>query len=146
MFHVTLIEPELAYQLRHEILRPHQSIDAVHLDTDHQEGTFHVGVFVQGELISIASFNVEAHPDFPFEKQYRLRQMATREDYRKQGAGRAVVNFAEEIIKERGFNFLWCKGRTSVQKYYEKLGFEPHGKAFDYPPIGLHIIMWKKLA
>jgi ribosomal protein S18 acetylase RimI-like enzyme len=79
------------------------------------------------------------------ERQYRLRQMATLEEYRKLGAGRAVVNFAEKIIKERGFDFIWCKGRTTVQKYYENLGFKPHGDVFDYPPIGPHIVMYKQL-
>lgn len=72
--------------------------------------------------------------------------MATLEAFRKIGAGRAIVKFAEEIIKERGYDFLWCKGRTTVQKYYEKLGFRPYGNVFDYPPIGPHIIMYKKLS
>jgi len=72
--------------------------------------------------------------------------MASLEEYRKLGAGRAVVSFAENIITARGVNFLWCKRRTSVQKYYEKLGFEPVGDVFDYPPIGPHIVMFKKLS
>ncbi|OIK16179.1 hypothetical protein BIV60_05940 [Bacillus sp. MUM 116] len=42
-------------------------------------------------------------------------------------------------------DLLWCKGRTTVQEYYMKLGFEAHGDVFDYPPIGPHIVMVKKL-
>lgn len=146
MLDVKKIDPEMTYNLRHLVLRPTQSIEVSKYNSDHEEGTFHVGAFFQGKLISVASFIIESNPDVPIEKQYRLRQMATLEEYRKLGAGKAVVYFAENIIKERGFDFLWCKGRTTVQQYYEKLGFEPLGEVFDYPPIGPHIIMCKKLA
>lgn len=145
MFEVKMINPEMTYAIRHKILRPHQSIEACKYTTDYEEGAFHVGVFYKGKLISIASFCIEKHLDFQFEKQYRLRAMATLEEYRKLGAGKAVVNFAESIIKERNFDFLWCKARTTAQGYYEKLGFRTYGEVFDYPPIGPHIIMYKKL-
>ena len=144
MLDVRMIEPELTYPLRHRVLRPNQRIEDSKYDTDYEKGTFHVGAFFQGELISVASFIIDVNSDFPNERQYRLRQMATLEEFRKLGAGRAIVNFAEKIIKERGYDFIWCKGRTTVQKYYEKLGFKPHGDVFDYPPIGPHIIMFKK--
>ena len=85
------------------------------------------------------------NPDFSIDRQYRLRGMATLEDYRKLGAGRAIVTYAENLIKKQGVTFLWCKGRTTVQEYYQKLGFKVHGDVFDYPPIGLHIVMYKKL-
>ena len=145
MLEVKLIEPEMTYSLRHNVLRPSQRIEDSKYDTDHEEDAFHIGAFFQGKLISVASFIIDRNPDFSIEWQYRLRQMATLEEYRKLGAGRAVVNFAEKIIKERGFDFIWCKGRTTVQKYYENLGFKPHGDVFDYPPIGPHIVMYKQL-
>lgn len=146
MLDVRIVEPEMTYSLRHTVLRPNQSIDDSKYDTDHEMDAFHVGAFYKGKLISVASFIVDRNPYFSIERQYRLRQMATLEEFRNIGAGRAIVNFAENIIKERGFDFLWCKGRTTVQKYYEKLGFKPYGDVFDYPPIGPHIIMCKKLS
>lgn len=146
MIVVRKVDPEKIYEFRHQVLRPHQTLEDCKYDTDHQEGTFHVGAFLQGELlISIASFNLETNPDFKVEKQYRLRAMATLEEYRKLGAGRKIVTFAENLIKEKGVHFLWCKGRTSVQEYYSRLGFSPHGEVFEYPPIGPHIIMFKEL-
>lgn len=145
MLEVRKIEPEMTYTLRHMVLRPNQSVEDSKYDTDHEDHSFHVGAFYQEKLISVASFIIDKNPDFPIERQYRLRQMATLEDYRKLGAGREVVHFAEHILKQLGFDFLWCKGRTTVQKYYEKLGFNVHGDVFDYPPIGPHIVMYKKL-
>ncbi|SCG82259.1 acetyltransferase [Proteiniborus sp. DW1] len=145
MLEIKEIKPELTYNIRHTILRPLQPIEDSMFDTDHAENSFHIGAFYQERLISVASFITEKNPNFLSEKQYRLRQMATLEEFRKLGAGRSIVNFAENIIKERGFDFLWCKGRVSVQEYYKKLGFKSYGEVFDYPPIGLHIIMYKEL-
>lgn len=145
MLEVRTIDVEMTYDIRHKILRPHQSLEDCKYDTDLYDGAFHVGGFYEGKLISIVSFCIENHPDFNFENQYRLRAMATLEDYRKLNAGRKVVAHGEEILKERGVKFLWCKARTGVQEYYSKLGFKPHGEVFDYPPIGPHIIMYKEL-
>lgn len=145
MLEVRRVTPEMIYGLRHIVLRPHQTVEDCKYDTDNEDNAFHVGAFYEGKLISVASFCIETHPDFPIETQYRLRAMATLEEFRKLGAGRGVVRFAESILKERNVDFLWCKGRTTVQEYYNKLGFKIHGEVFDYPPIGPHIIMYKKL-
>ncbi|MFD1851927.1 GNAT family N-acetyltransferase [Oceanobacillus bengalensis] len=145
MLGVRLIEPEMTYSLRHRVLRPNQSIEDSKYEIDHEAHTFHVGAFYQGKLISVASFVVENLPDFSIERQYRLRQMATLEEFRKLGAGRSIVDFGENIIRARGYDLIWCKGRTAVQEYYRKLGFDAYGDIFDYPPIGPHIVMYKKL-
>ena len=145
MFEVRKIQPEITYNLRQIVLRPYQTAEDCRLDTDHEENAFHVGAFYQEKLISTASFCAEIHTDFTVEKQYRLRAMATLEEFRNLGAGSAVIHYGENIIKEQGVSFLWCKGRVTVQGYYNKLGFRTHGEVFDYPPIGPHIIMYKVL-
>lgn len=145
MIEIRKIKPEMTYNIRHSVLRPHQTVEDCKYETDHRTGAFHVGAFYQRELISIASFCIEKNPDFRSNMQYRLRGMATLDEFRKLGAGGSLISFAENSIKEKGFNLLWCKGRTSVQKYYTKLGFQVHGEVFDYPPIGPHIIMYKQL-
>ncbi|MBP2242469.1 putative GNAT family N-acyltransferase [Cytobacillus eiseniae] len=143
MIEVRRINPEMTYPLRHSVLRPYQQVEDCMYDTDHQDGAFHVGAFYQEQLISVASFCIERNPDFPAEEQYRLRGMATLPLFRKLGAGREIVTYAEKIIAEIGTRILWCKARTTVQDYYTKIGFYPHGEVFDYPPIGPHIIMFK---
>lgn len=145
MFDVEEITPERAYEIRHTVLRPHQSINDCIYDTDKEEGAFHIGAFHNDKLISIVSFCIESNPHLPSEKQYRLRAMATLPEFRRLGAGRLAVGYAENIIKSKGYDILWCKGRTTVQEYYEKLGFKSYGEVFDYPPIGLHIVMYKML-
>ena len=144
MVEVRLIKAKDTYGLRHRILRPHMELKDCKYDTDYSEGAFHVGAFVQDQLVSIASFNVESNPEFPHENQYRLRGMATLSEFRKLGAGRELIRFAEDIIKSKDTNLLWCNARTTVQDYYLKIGFQKQGDVFDYPPIGPHIIMFKE--
>ncbi|SFK31561.1 Predicted N-acyltransferase, GNAT family [Halobacillus dabanensis] len=143
---VQRVKAEQTYNLRHKILRPHQPFEACQYNTDHDDDAFHIGAFNEEELVSVASFYFESHPEFQSSNQYRLRAMATVEEYRAMGAGRIVVKYAESKLKNLKADLLWCKGRTSVQKYYEKLGFKPFGEVFDYPPIGPHVIMYKELS
>lgn len=143
MLEVKLIEPEETYSLRHRILRPHMELKDCMYDTDHFEDTFHLGAFLGNQLVSIASFNIENHPAFPAERQYRLRGMATLEEFRNLGSGRKIVSFAEKMIKSEEATLLWCNARTTVKDYYDKIGFQTHGDVFDYPSIGPHIVMYK---
>lgn len=145
MFEIMKINPESTLEIRQKVLRPYQSVTDCIYDTDHKEGSFHIGAFHDGTLISVASFCVEANQELSMENQYRLRAMATLEEYRRLGAGRQVVKYAEEILKEYGTDLLWCMARTKVQAYYSSLGFVTYGEVFDYPPIGPHIIMYKSL-
>ncbi|QHT46178.1 GNAT family N-acetyltransferase [Halobacillus sp. ACCC02827] len=144
-FKVQRIKAEQTYHLRHQILRPHQSFQACQYDTDHDSGAFHIGAFHKRELVSVASFYPESHPELADSHPYRLRAMATVEEYRGKGAGREVVTFGESELKHLAADLLWCKGRTSVKQYYERLGFQPFGEAFDYPSLGPHVIMYKEL-
>lgn len=145
MIEIREVSPEMTYDIRHRILRPHLPYEESIYDTDHDEGAFHLGAFLNDKLITIASFYKESFPDFSSEKQCRLRAMATLEEHRMLGAGRRVVTYAEEKLRDEGFDLLWCNGRTTVQAYYEKLGFYAHGDVFDYLQIGPHIIMYKEL-
>lgn len=98
----------MTYTLRQSVLRPNQSIEESMYESDHEKESFHVGAFYEGKLVSTVSFIIENNAALSKEQQYRLRQMATLEEYRKLGAGRAIISFAENIINERDVNLLWC--------------------------------------
>ncbi len=144
-FELRQIKAEETYNIRHSILRPHQNFEECKYDTDFIEGSFHIGAYYRGDLVSVASFCLEQCEDFEQKQQYRLRAMATYEKFRSQGAGSSIVNYAEKVLRERNISFLWCKARVSAVAYYTKLGFKKYGEVFDYPFIGEHIIMYKNL-
>ncbi len=145
MFEARFIDKEMTYDMRSQILRANQPYEAAKYDTDDLAGSFHVGVFSGEKLVCIVSFCVEEFEAFKPKYQYRLRAMATLEDYRHKGAGSLAVEFAERELKNRGVEVLWCKARHKAMGYYEKLGFDTYGDVFDYYPIGEHIIMNKWL-
>ena len=146
MFEVRHIGSLGTLPIRQKVLRPYQPVEACLYGTDDAEGSFHVGAFHDEKLVSIASFCLAHHEELEGTFHYRLRAMATLPEYRRMGAGRQVVQYAEEILREKGVDILWCQGRTSVIAYYESLGFLPQGEVFDYPPIGPHILLFKKLS
>ena len=133
------------YSIRHKVLRPNQPIEKCHFEHDGDDQTFHLGAFVDNKLVSIASFYYEKNDTFENENQFRLRGMATLEDYRKQGFSRELLKVAFPMIKQNFCNLVWCNARTSAQGFYETMGFKGHGEVFEIPDIGPHILMAKEI-
>ncbi len=145
MIQVKQIEPESTYSLRHRILRPNQTIQECLYPNDFERDAFHLGAYVDGKLISVASFYPENHRAFTESRQFRLRGMATLEAYRKQKAGSALIQRGEAIMSEKKASLWWCNARTSVSDYYRKMGMDSEGGIFDIEPIGPHRLMYKRL-
>lgn len=139
------IDASETYELRQKILRPTQTLTDCQYPSDYKLHSFHLGAFLHERLISIASFSSEAEPSLQGNNHYRLRGMATIPAFRKQHAGRSLINHAETILKERQATVLWCNARITVADYYKRLGFLEHGEIFDIDPIGLHKLMYKTL-
>ncbi len=143
---ITFIEPEETYELRHKILRPNQTIEDCKYPADSLTDTIHLGAFVDGSLISVASFFKETHADLDEKVHYRLRGMATMVSHRGQQAGSSLIQFAEDYLKKKQVTYWWCNARTSVLGYYERFGMRVLGEVFDIPPIGPHVLMVKSLS
>ncbi|RXF79752.1 GNAT family N-acetyltransferase [Bacillus subtilis] len=145
MLEVKTISAEDTYEIRHRILRPHQSIEQCKYEEDHAKGSFHLGAFFEGKLISIASFSPQNQPLITESPAYRLRGMATLEGYRDQKGGSTLIKYAEEKLAKNGVQAVWCNARSHVKGYYSKLGWEVLGEPFEIPGIGTHIVMYKTL-
>ncbi|KEK23780.1 GNAT family N-acetyltransferase [Bacillus gaemokensis] len=145
MFTIKRIDASETYVLRQKILRPSQALDDCQYPFDYELHTFHLGAFLNNELISIASFSHETQANLQGSNHYRLRGMATVPSFRKQNAGSSLIHQAEITLKERQAEVLWCNARITVTDYYKRLGFHEHGEIFDIHPIGLHSLMYKAL-
>ncbi|WP_369901038.1 GNAT family N-acetyltransferase [Bacillus manliponensis] len=145
MIEIKQIHADETYKLRHEILRPHQSLEDCKYLSDKEQSSFHLGAFIQNNLVGIASFSMEQHPSFLGDNQYRLRGMTTHPNFRKQHAGSSLIHHAKLILIERSAQFLWCNARTDVEEYYKRIGFKVHGSVFDIPSIGPHKLMYTTL-
>ncbi|MGN4426189.1 GNAT family N-acetyltransferase [Bacillus cereus group sp. MYBK30-1] len=145
MITVKNIDGSETYVLRQKILRPNQLLADCKYSSDYEVDTFHLGAFVNDELISIASFSKEIHPDLQTGIHYRLRGMATLPNFRNQHAGGSLIHKATQVLRERKANILWCNGRITVTDYYKRIGFHEHGEIFEIDPLGLHKVMYKEI-
>lgn len=74
----------------------------------------------------------------------RLRQMAVLNDLQGKGIGRALMNFAESLARDRGYKSLSMHARKNAVGFYEKLGYKVNGDEFTEVTIP-HYVMEKKL-
>lgn len=135
--------------LRRLVLRPHFKTEVECLnEKDHLNSTFHFAAKASstGLVIGILSLEIESISDFSSTHQYRLRGMATHPNFRRNGAGRALVLWAEKfLLDQRRADLLWFKAREVAFPFYESLQYQYHGEMFDIPQIGPHKVMYKHL-
>ncbi|MEY2923756.1 MAG: hypothetical protein RLZZ337_296 [Bacteroidota bacterium] len=60
----------------------------------------------------------------------KLRQMATSEEVRGKGYGKALVVALEEYAKQNGMNFILLHAREYAKGFYLKLGYEITSEVF----------------
>ena len=131
--------------LRHAVLRPGRPEESAHFAGDHEATTRHLGIFVDKELLSIASLFAAAMPGQPGSRAFQLRGMATAAHARGRGLGQLLVHQCVILAKEMKAEILWCNARTSAVGFYQKLGFQVSGAEFDVPTVGPHFLMWLAL-
>lgn len=78
------------------------------------------------------------------EETARIKSVAILEEYRRKGLGRYLMEYVENIARERGYKKVNLMGRVSVEGFYNKLGYKTIGEPFDYHTIP-HIDMVKEL-
>ncbi len=140
------ITAEQTLTLRQSILRPHQTIAECVYPTDHSPDGLHVGAFLDGKLVGVASIFREQFPDEPQWNAWRLRGMATLPEVRRKGYGAALIRACIAHVATHGGNLLWCNGRTSAREFYRALGFREHGDEYESPAgTGPHYIFRREV-
>ena len=100
---VKTISPENTWALRHQVLRPNQTLADCSYPTDNDPGAFHLGAYQNDALVGIASFYRENHPDLNHTAQYRLRGMAVQPDLQTRGIGRQLMGMRMEKSMPNSF-------------------------------------------
>jgi len=138
-----LIKSHLTHQIRHRVLWPHKNQENCSINEDLLEETFHVGVFLNEEIVSIGTFIKTDNNLFENKHiQYRLRAMGTNKEYQKKSMGKQLILYAKKILINKRVNILWCDARKEAIPFYKKLGFKTKGNYYKIPKIGLHKLMY----
>ena len=127
------------------MLRPKLKVEECGFPGDDDDQTFHLGAFIDGKLVSVASFYFEKNPKLDEPYQYRLRGTATLEEHQRKGLSQELLKVAFPAIKQNLCTLVWCNARETAVGFYQKTGFEKVGDVFEIPGIGPHFLMFKKL-
>ncbi len=78
------------------------------------------------------------------DKTVRLRQMAVLSGLQGKGFGKALMQFAENLARDRGYKTMTMHARKTALGFYEKAGYKVIGDEFQELNIP-HYIMEKEL-
>jgi predicted GNAT family N-acyltransferase len=125
-------------KLREDILRRPLGLSFSPQELDQEKNNMLIGAFEDDDMLGCCML-VEENPE-----TVRLRQMAVLNDLQGKGIGRALMNFAENLARDRGYKILTMHARKNVAGFYEKMGYEKSGDEFIEITIP-HFVMQKKL-
>ncbi|MFM7719321.1 MAG: GNAT family N-acetyltransferase [Actinomycetota bacterium] len=138
-FAVRAVDAAATRPLRHEVLRPHQAVETIVYDAEDDPATLHLGAFVDGALVGIATI----HPDG--ERTFRVRGMAVRDGSRGDGIGSALLDGLLAHADDRGATLVWCNARMTARRFYERRGFVAVSDEWEEPSMGPHVRMERRL-
>jgi ribosomal protein S18 acetylase RimI-like enzyme len=134
------------YPLRQRVLRPHQTVAQVGSPADGDADAGHFAAYQGGKVVGVVSVLHQSPDDGPEQAGWwRLRGMATAEEVRGRGIGRALVAAVVAHAVAHDGTVLWCHARLPAVGFYRAAGFEATGEVWEEPAIGPHIAMWRSL-
>ena len=103
--------------LRNEILRKPLGLTINEEELEKEKNEILIGAFEEEKMLGCCMLINEG------EKLCRLRQMAVLNNLQGKGIGRALMIFAENIARDRGFRKITMHARTSAIGFYERCGY-----------------------
>jgi ribosomal protein S18 acetylase RimI-like enzyme len=125
-------------QLRNDILRKPLGLNFTAEELEKEKEEILIGAFEEEKMLGCCML-ITMDP-----ATVRLRQMAVLNNQQGKGIGRALMQFAENIARDRGFRKITMHARKTAIGFYEKLGYEVNGDQFEEVSIP-HFIMEKVL-
>jgi len=125
-------------KLRDVVLRKPLGLIFTPEDLETEKDNILIAAFEEERMLGCCML-VEERPDI-----VRLRQMAVLNVLQGKGIGRALMNFAENIARDRGYKIVKMHARNNSIGFYEKVGYKKKGDEFIEVTIP-HYVMEKQL-
>lgn len=125
-------------KLRDDILRKPLGLGFTQDELEGEKDNMLIAAFEDDEILGCCML-VEETPN-----TLRLRQMAVLNDLQGKGIGRALMNFAENLARDRGYKIMSMHARKNAIGFYEKMGYKVAGNEFTEVTLP-HYVMEKKL-
>lgn len=124
--------------LRMQILRKPLGLDFSKEDIENEKNDIHIAAYEDDEILGCCMLT-QVNPT-----TVRLRQMAVKPGLQHKGIGKVLMQFAENIARDRGNKLMTMHARKTAVGFYEKQGYTVTGKEFMEVTIP-HIVMEKEL-
>lgn len=111
-------------KLRNEILRKPLGLSFSEDELEEEKDNLLIAAYEDDRMLGCCML-VEEAPD-----TVRLRQMAVKNDLQGKGIGRALMQFAENLARDRGYKRLTMHARKNAVGFYEKMGYNTSGDEF----------------
>jgi predicted GNAT family N-acyltransferase len=125
-------------KLRDDILRKPLGLNFTKEELEKEKDYLLIGAYEDDKLLACCML-VEENS-----KTVRLRQMAVLNDLQGKGIGKALMIFAENLARDRGYKKITMHARKIATGFYEKMGYVKVGPEFQEITIP-HYLMEKKL-
>jgi len=138
------------YGVRHPVLRAGRPLEDCGLAEDDLATTFHLGAYDGDRHVGVATFLISNAAESPInlpdaDSYYQLRGMGVIPDHQGRGIGKQLVKYGIEKLNDLKVEVLWFNARIKAVPFYESIGFEKIGEAFEVPLIGTHFKMYREL-
>jgi predicted GNAT family N-acyltransferase len=131
-------EYEEVVRLRDEILRKPLGLHFTPEELEKEKENLHIAAYEDDQMLGCCML-VQEDP-----QTVRLRQMAVLNDLQGKGIGRALMQFAENLARDRGYKKITMHARKNATGFYEKMGYRKQGEEFTEITIA-HYVMEKEL-
>ena len=126
-------------KLRDEILRKPLGLSFSSDEIEKEKDNLLIAAYEDADQLLGCCMLVEEDP-----KTVRLRQMAVLNDLQGKGIGKALMQFAENLARDRGYKTMTMHARKDAVGFYEKMGYQKKSEEFQEITIP-HYIMEKPL-
>ena len=124
--------------LRYEILRKPLGLDFTPEELKQEENDILIAAFEEEKMLGCCFLTaIDSHG-------VKLRQLAVQNNLQGKGIGASLMNFAENIARDRGFRTIQLNARKVALEFFEKQGYKVEGDEFIQLGIP-HYLMKKKL-
>ena len=125
-------------KLREAVLRKPLGLSFSKEELEKEKNNLLIAAYEDKQMLGCCML-VEEEPE-----TVRLRQMAVINDLQGKGIGKALMIFAENLARDRGYRHITMHARKNAIGFYEKMGYRIRGQEFQELTIP-HYVMEKDL-
>jgi N-acetylglutamate synthase-like GNAT family acetyltransferase len=115
---------EKMVHLRNEILRKPLGLTFSEEELAKEKNDILIGAYDEDELLGCCLLTKVN------DKCVKLRQMAVQKNQQGKGIGESILNYTENIARDKGYKKIMMHARDTAIGFYEKLGYTTVGDQF----------------